>query len=134
SQARTLTAAIIPPTPITRTGTIQRTAIATGQPITAMPLRPGRMSAAGAGGMGTAIACAERPPPVPADRTLARALRARRSAGLFFPQKNCRPVPGLTKSRKITGHDRQRLNIGDGSVGGIRIIANFGTALGDRRR
>src|SRR5215467_10669743 len=91
SQAHTptgITAAIIPDIPITPTATIRRTA--TAQPITAMPLRPGPTAAAGAGAMGTTIVCAERLPPARADRQPDPALRARRSAGLFFAPKLCR--------------------------------------------
>src|SRR6266516_4921853 len=80
--------------PIPPTATIPRTAIATGQPITAMPLRQGPISAAGATGTDTAIACAERLPPDRADRQPDPALRPGRSAGLFFASKLCRPVPG----------------------------------------
>src|SRR5205823_13311004 len=86
-----ITADITRRTPIPPTATIPR---ATGQPITAMPLRQGRISAAGATGTDTAIASAERLAPDRADRQPDPALRPRRSAGLFFASKLCRPVPG----------------------------------------
>src|SRR5436190_6481430 len=76
-----ITADITRRTPIPPTATIPRTAtaIATGQPITAMPLRQGPISAAGATGTDTAIACAERLPPDRADRQPDPALRPGRS-------------------------------------------------------
>src|SRR5262249_62113212 len=46
--------------PPTATATGRATTAATRQPITATPMRRGRITAAGAGGTATAIACAER--------------------------------------------------------------------------
>src|SRR5262249_46009337 len=109
---RGLRGRFLPPPRLPPPGRIHRPPYLPGRPITAMPLRPGRMSAAGAGGMGTAIACAKRLPPARADRQPDPVLRARRSAGLFFAPKRCRAVPGLTKFRQINQHDRGWLNTG----------------------
>src|SRR5205807_8851495 len=89
-----ITADITRRTPIPPTATIPRTAIATGQPITAMPLRQAPISAACATGTDTAIASADPLSPDRAERQRDRTVPACGFVALFFAAKLCRPVPG----------------------------------------